>query len=177
MEDQHERGCCSKHTVSEEYKLIELEARILKLENNVHSIKIEKINDEVEEPKYESDDASGMDVKCLEECKLEPGETKLFKLGFKVEIPSGYEIQVRPRSGLALKYGLTVLNSPGTIDSDYRGEVGVILHNASQVPYVFYKGERIAQIVLCKVEKICFYKGKVNETDRGEGGLGSTGRK
>jgi len=129
-------------------------------------------------PQYETGGSAGLDVRSNEDGVLEPGEFKLVKTGLFVEIPTGYEIQVRPRSGIALKYGVTVLNSPGTIDSDYRGEIGVILINHNTLPYAIIKGERIAQLVLCPVEKVQWLATDTlgTSTKRGEKGFGSTGK-
>jgi dUTP pyrophosphatase len=128
-------------------------------------------------PKYESEFASGMDLIANENYILNPNQRVLIHTGIYVEIPQGYEIQIRPRSGNALKSGITVLNTPGTIDSDYRGEIGVILLNTDTViPFKIEKGKtKIAQAVLCKVERIYFESVKqLNSTDRGTGGFGST---
>jgi dUTP pyrophosphatase len=129
-------------------------------------------------PQYETGGSAGLDVRSAEDGVLNPGEFKLVKTGLFVEIPYGYEIQVRPRSGMALKYGVTVLNSPGTIDSDYRGEIGVILINHNTLPYAIIKGERIAQLVLCPVEKVQWLATDTlgTSTKRGEKGFGSTGK-
>lgn len=129
-------------------------------------------------PQYETGGSAGLDVRSAEDGVLEPGEFKLVKTGLFVEIPYGYEIQVRPRSGMALKYGVTVLNSPGTIDSDYRGEIGVILINHGKLPFAIIKGERIAQLVLCPVEKVQWLATDTlgTSTKRGEKGFGSTGK-
>jgi dUTP pyrophosphatase len=128
-------------------------------------------------PQYETGGSAGLDVRSNEDIVLEPGEFKLVKTGLFVEIPSGYEIQVRPRSGLALKHGITVLNSPGTIDSDYRGEIGVILINHGTESFEVNLGERIAQLVLCPIERIQWISvGSVGGTKRGDKGFGSTGK-
>ena len=133
-------------------------------------------------PKYETLGSSGMDIMAafLPEhgVLLQPGERMLIHTGLYFEIPDGYEIQVRSRSGLSLKRGLIVLNEPGTIDADYRGELGVILYNASNEEQLIENGDRVAQIVLMKVEKIKFnVKEKITEdTDRGSGGFGHTGK-
>ena len=128
-------------------------------------------------PAYETPQSAGMDVKCTEQIVLNPGERVLAKTGLYVEIPSGFEIQVRPRSGLALKHGVTVLNTPGTIDSDYRGEIGVILINHSSTVVEFAKGERIAQLVLARVERIQWeLTDSLSGTKRGRHGFGSTGK-
>lgn len=128
-------------------------------------------------PKYETSGSAGMDIKAFnpEPIKIWQGETKVIPTGIKLSIPKGYEIQVRPRSGLALKKGITVLNSPGTIDSDYRGDIGVILHNTTNTPFVVQKGDRIAQIVLSKVPSIEWEMvDELEETNRGSKGFGST---
>jgi dUTP pyrophosphatase len=127
-------------------------------------------------PEYETPGAAGLDVRCTEGFAVDPGGRCLVPTGLFMEIPQGYEIQVRPRSGLALKHGITVLNSPGTIDADYRGELGVIIINHGPRTVVFEKGDRIAQIVLSKVERIeWFPTSALTGTKRGEKGFGSTG--
>lgn len=129
-------------------------------------------------PAYETSASAGMDVRAnLEEAiVLEPLARTLVKTGLFLEIPEGYECQVRPRSGLALKKGITVLNSPGTIDADYRGEVGVILVNLSNESFRIEDGERIAQLVFAKVEQAQWESAEVlSNTARGAGGFGSTG--
>ena len=128
-------------------------------------------------PQYASEDAAGLDVSAAEELTLRPGERHAFATGFAIEIPRGYEVQVRPRSGLAIKHGITCLNTPGTIDSDYRGEVKVILINLGQEPFEVRRGERIAQLVPAPVLRADFHEvGELAETARGSGGFGSTGR-
>ena len=131
-------------------------------------------------PKYETHGAAGLDLKAniSEAVELKPLQRALIKTGLFIEIPEGYEAQVRPRSGLAFKHGLTVLNSPGTIDADYRGEIGVILVNLSDQPFVVQNGERIAQLVFAKVEQAEWVESDgLSETNRGAGGFGSTGKK
>lgn len=133
----------------------------------------------VELPKYMTEGAAGMDVKAniTEPVILKTLERKLIPTGIKMEIPSGYEVQVRPRSGLALKHGITLVNTPGTIDSDYRGEVGVILINLSNEEFIVNPGERIGQLVLQKVYKMEFEKvDELSTTVRAEGGFGHTGK-
>lgn len=128
-------------------------------------------------PEYETPGAAGLDVKCVEDFTIDPGGRYLAKTGLFVEIPHGYEIQVRPRSGLAIKHGITVLNTPGTIDSDYRGEIGVILINHGLRSVEFSAGDRIAQLVLCPVERIQWLPvADLTGTKRGEKGFGSTGK-
>ena len=131
-------------------------------------------------PAYETLSSAGMDVRAAlnEAVTLQPLERKLIATGLFLEIPHGYEVQVRPRSGLAYKNGVTVLNAPGTIDADYRGEVGVLLINLSNVPFTIASGDRIAQLVVAKVEQIEWKStSQLSETERGEGGFGSTGKK
>ena len=126
---------------------------------------------------YETPQSAGLDVRCTEYIIMNPGERVLAKTGLYVEIPAGFEIQVRPRSGLALKQGVTVLNTPGTIDADYRGEIGVILINHSSTVAEFAKGERIAQLVMTRVERIEWeITDSLSDTKRGLGGFGSTGK-
>ena len=128
-------------------------------------------------PRYASEDAVGLDVSAAEELTLQPGERHAVATGFAIEIPRGYEVQVRPRSGLAMRHGITCLNTPGTIDSDYRGEVKVILINLGQEAFEIRRGERIAQLVPAPVLHADFVEAsKLGETARGEGGFGSTGR-
>ena len=127
-------------------------------------------------PHYASEDAAGLDVAAAEEFTLNPGQRHAVGTGFAIEIPRGYEVQVRPRSGLAMKHGITCLNTPGTIDSDYRGELKVIMINHGSEPFPIRRGDRIAQLVPAavtlaefdEVEELC-------ETARGAGGFGSTG--
>lgn len=128
-------------------------------------------------PSYASGGAAGMDVVAAEELILEPGGRHAVATGFAMAIPEGYEVQVRPRSGLALKYGITCLNTPGTIDSDYRGEIKVILANLGAEPFKVVRGERIAQLVPAPVLRASFHEtDNLDETERGAGGFGSTGR-
>jgi dUTP pyrophosphatase len=131
-------------------------------------------------PRYESKQAAGMDIRCFiaEDVTLQPLERKLIPTGLYMQIPEGYEAQIRPRSGLALKRGLTVLNTPGTIDSDYRGEVGVILINMSSEPQTISSGERICQMVIAKHEcPVVEEVDSLDETERGAGGFGHSGAK
>lgn len=126
-------------------------------------------------PKYESAGAAGMDLRASAGVVVFPGNTMVVPTGLYLEIPEGYEGQVRSRSGLAAKHGVFVLNSPGTIDADYRGEVKVILHNSSGAPFRVVAGDRVAQLVFAKVERAELEVGELAETARGDGGLGSTG--
>jgi len=130
-------------------------------------------------PNYETTFSAGLDLRaCIEApYTLQPLERTLIKTGLFLEIPEGFEAQVRPRSGLALKKGVTVLNAPGTIDADYRGEVGVILINLSKQPFVIEGGDRIAQLVFAKVAQAEWsLSDDLSNTERGEGGFGSTGK-
>ena len=129
-------------------------------------------------PSYETSLSAGMDLRAYVEgpITLSPGERKLIKTGLHIELPEGYEAQVRPRSGLAFKKGITVLNSPGTIDADYRGDVGVILINHSNEEFAVNSGDRIAQLVISKFEKVDWETSdEINSTSRGDSGFGSTG--
>ncbi|MFC4816387.1 MULTISPECIES: dUTP diphosphatase [unclassified Flavobacterium] len=131
-------------------------------------------------PNYETNASAGMDLRANIEAPitLKPLERALVKTGLFIELPIGYEAQVRPRSGLAFKKGITVLNSPGTVDADYRGEIGVILVNLSNEAFVVENGERIAQLVIAKHERAEWIEvNELTETNRGEGGFGSTGVK
>jgi dUTP pyrophosphatase len=128
-------------------------------------------------PAYASEDAAGLDIASAEELVLQPGARHAVATGFAIEIPRGHEVQVRPRSGLAIRNGITCLNTPGTIDSDYRGEVKVILINLGSEPFEIRRGERIAQLVPAPVLRARFTEGvELAETARGSGGFGSTGR-
>lgn len=139
-------------------------------------IKVKKINVEAIIPHYAHDGDAGVDLYSVGDYILEPGQRKLIFTGLKVEVPKNYEIQIRPKSGLALKYGITVLNTPGTVDSGYRGEVGVILFNTSNEIYRIKKGEKIAQAVIMKVEEAEIEEvDELSNSERGENGFGSTG--
>jgi dUTP pyrophosphatase len=131
-------------------------------------------------PNYETIASAGMDLRAniSEPISLKPLERTLVKTGLFIELPIGYEAQVRPRSGLAFKKGITVLNSPGTVDADYRGEIGVILVNLSQETFIIENGERIAQLIIAKHERADWIEvEQISETSRGAGGFGSTGVK
>jgi len=132
-------------------------------------------------PRFQSDGASGMDliaaVKAEEPKVLNPGERALIPTGLAIQLPTGYEAQIRPRSGLALEQGITVLNSPGTVDADYRGEIGVLLINFGQIPFSVRRGARIAQLVICRVERVAIVSSdRLTMSARGPRGFGSTGR-
>ena len=131
-------------------------------------------------PKYETDASAGMDIRAYisEKISLEPLERAVVNTGLYIELPIGIEAQIRPRSGLAAKKGITVLNAPGTIDADYRGEIGVILVNLSNKSYTIENGERIAQMIIARHERAEWNEvEELSQTDRGEGGFGSTGTK
>lgn len=128
-------------------------------------------------PAYATAGAAGMDVVSAEDLVLAPGARHAVATGFAIAIPAGYEVQVRPRSGLALKHGITCLNTPGTIDSDYRGEVKVILANLGDAPFTIARGDRIAQLVPAVVQRAVLAEvASLDNTARGSGGFGSTGR-
>lgn len=130
----------------------------------------------VQEPQYQSDGASGFDLHADATMVIQPGERALVPTGFYVSIPDGFELQVRPRSGLAAKKGITVLNAPGTVDADYRGEVQVILANLGPDPFPIVANDRIAQAVIAPVIRATLVKvDTLSETVRGAGGFGSTG--
>lgn len=129
-------------------------------------------------PSYQSDGSSGLDLRAAvaKEVTLQPGDIKLIPTGLSISIPEGYEAQIRPRSGLALRYGLGLVNSPGTIDADYRGEVGVIAINWGKKPLTIRRGERIAQIVINKVSRVRVEEvEELDATKRGKGGFGHSG--
>ena len=143
-------------------------------------IQIKKLSNSVSTPKYETAGSSGMDVAAHIEDNIiiNPGEKALVSTGLSISIPVGYEVQIRPRSGLAAKKSITVLNSPGTIDADYRGEIKVILINLGKKKFVVKNGERIAQMVVCPVIQASLDEVKeLSDTARGSGGFGSTGNK
>lgn len=138
-----------------------------------------KLEEGAKSPVYMTDGAAGMDVFSFlkEEIVLKELERSLIPTGVKMEIPYGYEVQVRPRSGLALKHGISLVNSPGTIDSDYRGEIGIIMINLSKETYIIKNYDRIAQLVLKKVRKAKLLKvDKLSESNRSNGGFGHTGK-
>ena len=143
-------------------------------------IQIKKLSSSVSIPKYETLGSSGMDIAAHIENNIiiDPGEKALVTTGFSIAIPRGYEVQIRPRSGLAAKKNITVLNTPGTIDADYRGEIKVILINLGKEKFIIENGERIAQMVVCPVVRANFEEvKKLSNTERGSGGFGSTGNK
>jgi len=141
-------------------------------------IQIKKLSNSVLIPRYETLGSSGMDIAAHIEENLivNPGEKTLVSTGFSISIPRGYEIQIRPRSGLAVKKNITVLNTPGTIDADYRGEIKVILINFGKEKFVIKNGDRIAQMVVCPVIHADLEEvEELSDTERGQGGFGSTG--
>jgi len=141
-------------------------------------IKIKKLNEKAKIPEYMTEESAGMDLyACIDnDITMYPMERKLISTGIAIGLPKGYEAQIRPRSGLAIKYGITILNSPGTIDSDYRGEIKVILINLSKEKFSIKNGDRIAQMIISKVDKADLLVVKhLEETIRGSGGFGSTG--
>ena len=146
-------------------------------------IKIQHITDKFKDillPEYATEGSSGLDLRAAveTEMKIEKGKIGLVPTNLKVEIPLGYEIQIRPRSGLAAKNGIGVLNSPGTIDSDYRGEIKVILFNFSEEDFIIKRGDRIAQMIVAKVYRAdLIITDELNESKRGDGGFGHTGKK
>ena len=145
------------------------------------TIKVKVLDNSITLPKYETVSSAGMDIRAFipeGKIEIEPQERKLIRTGLYLEIPKGYEVQIRPRSGLALKNGITVLNSPGTIDADYRGELRVILINHSADRFLITNEMRIAQMVVAQFSRVDLLEVEnLSETDRGEGGFGSTGTK
>ncbi|MBT8460828.1 MAG: dUTP diphosphatase [Boseongicola sp.] len=149
----------------------------------VKIVRLEGFDREVALPAYESVGAAGADIRANFDVEnrrglnLAPGERALVSTGFSMALPSGFEAQIRPRSGLALKHGITLVNTPGTIDEDYRGPIGVILINQSDEPFRISHGDRIAQMIIAPVVQARFESAdSLSETDRGEGGFGSTGQ-
>lgn len=139
-------------------------------------VEIKKLHDDAVIPSYQTVEAAGFDFHAIEGLTLEVGQRALVKTGLSMALPFGYELQIRPRSGLAYKHGITVLNSPGTVDSDYRGELMVLLINHGEKAFVIEKNERIAQGVIQAVTQARFsIVDTLSETDRGAGGFGSTG--
>ncbi len=144
------------------------------------TIKFKKLHPRAVLPEYQTLSAAGGDLRAVKDIDIPPGQRRLINLGFAVSFPQGYEIQIRPRSGLALKYGVTVLNSPGTVDCDYRGEMKVLLINHGSEMFYVIKGDRVAQMVVNSIwdgQNIIFEEvEELPESDRGSGGFGSTGR-
>ncbi|MBI5239054.1 MAG: dUTP diphosphatase [Elusimicrobia bacterium] len=143
------------------------------------SVQVQRLDPAIPPPRYAHEGDAGVDLHSAADITVAPGERALVPTGLRMAIPSGYEGQVRPKSGLALKHGITVLNTPGTVDAPYRGEVGVIVINHDpREPYAIKKGEKIAQMVFAKVERASFREaGGLDATTRGAGGYGSTGKR
>lgn len=142
------------------------------------AVKILRDSPEIPLPAYATPQSAGMDLRAWEALTLAPGEIAAVGTGLHIELPEGYEAQIRPRSGLALKKGISVPNAPGTIDSDYRGEIRVILVNLGREPFAVHRGDRIAQMVVAPVTRAEWQTAdSLNETERAEGGFGSTGTK
>ncbi|MBL8229892.1 MAG: dUTP diphosphatase [Bryobacterales bacterium] len=141
-------------------------------------IRIKRLRDTIELPAYAHgpDEDAGMDLRAASGMVLPPGETRLVPTGLSIELPPGYEAQIRPRSGLALKHLLTMPNAPATIDPGYRGEIQVILLNLGKDPYEVHAGDRIAQMVIARYERIEWEEAELNSSLRGGGGFGSSGR-
>lgn len=141
-------------------------------------IKIKRLHAEAQLPAYAHgpEEDAGLDIRCLQGAVLEPGIPQALATGLALEIPSGYEVQIRPRSGLALKHAITLPNSPATIDPGYRGELKVILLNAGRSAYEIHAGDRIAQMVVAKYEAVEWAEAELTESVRGSGGFGSSGR-
>ncbi|MFH1287231.1 MAG: dUTP diphosphatase [bacterium] len=136
-------------------------------------------NEDIPRPVYMSKHAAGVDLSAavIKTLTLKPGKIELIPTGLQIALPNGYEAQIRPRSGLALKYGIGILNSPGTIDADYRGEIGIIMVNLGKKPFVINRGDRIAQMIISKVTRAEFMlKSSLPKTKRNDGGFGHTGR-
>lgn len=146
------------------------------------AVKVKRLknNEDLSLPVYRSENSSGMDIRASvkDPVLLEPGEIRLIPTGLAVSVPPGYEAQLRPRSGLALRHGIGMVNSPGTIDSDYRGEIGIILTNWGDETFTIRRGDRIAQMIICKVYHAELVEvDELDHTSRGQGGFGHTGIK
>ena len=141
-------------------------------------IRIRRLRPDAALPEYAHgpDEDAGLDLRAVERVTLQPGSPHLVATGLSIELPPGYEAQIRPRSGLALEHAITLPNSPATIDPGYRGEIRVILLNQGREPYEIQPGDRIAQMVIARYEPIEWEEGELNESRRGEGGFGSSGR-
>ncbi len=141
-------------------------------------IRIRRLRDDALLPEYAHgpEEDAGLDLRAVEGVKLEPGTPHLVPTGLSIELPPGYEAQIRPRSGLALKHAITLPNSPATIDPGYRGEIRVILLNQGREPYEIHPGDRIAQMIVARYEPVEWEEGELNHTRRGAGGFGSSGR-
>jgi len=141
------------------------------------TLRVQRLSERAVLPLYATEQAAGLDLFASEPASLAPGERAVVQTGLCIEIPDGFEGQVRPRSGLAARHGITVLNSPGTIDSDYRGEIRVLLVNLSREPHTIQPGDRVAQLVVCPVARARLVEAaELGGTARGAGGFGHTGR-
>ncbi len=144
----------------------------------MEKVMVKKLDNDAKIPNYAHNTDAGVDLYSVKEITLKPMQRALVPTGIAIALPDGFEAQVRPKSGLALKYGITVLNTPGTIDQEYRGEIGVIVINLSDSEFKVEKGMKIAQMVFSKVEHVSFEETRIlDKTERGEGGFGSTGLK
>jgi dUTP pyrophosphatase len=145
---------------------------------NSTRIRIKRLVSEATLPRYAhgAGEDAGMDLCSVEDALLEPGAPRTVATGLSIELPPGFEAQIRPRSGLALKHAITLPNSPATIDPGYRGQIRVILLNLGREPYQVHRGDRIAQMVIARYEAVEWEEGELNDTRRGEGGFGSSGR-
>jgi dUTP pyrophosphatase len=140
------------------------------------SVQVMRLRPEAVIPEFQTQGAAGCDLHSVRQVNIQPGTTEVIPTGLALAVPAGYELQVRPRSGLAAKHSLSVLNSPGTVDSDYRGEVKIIIHNHGMISHLVNVGDRIAQAVFNKLPTVEFVEvEELAETDRGSGGFGSTG--
>jgi dUTP pyrophosphatase len=176
-EDRIKEEPFQKMVATMEFMVQAANEKLEREEDDRIDVGISPINNLAKVPGRATPGSSGLDLYAAETVSLAPGDFKAVSVGFALEIPLGYEAQIRPRSGLAAKFGVTVLNSPGTIDSDYRGEVKVILINHGRDNYLVTAGERIAQMVIASVEGVrILHKDNLNKTERGSGGLGSTGK-
>lgn len=162
-----------------------LEERVDKLEHFVNAliglhgigVNIKLLSPDAKVPEYKSGLAAGCDLYAIEDCVVEPGKRVLVRTGIAIALPPGYEAQIRPRSGTALKHGITVVNTPGTVDADYRGEVGVPIINLSNKTYIIKQNDRVAQMVINHVEHAMFkVVNELDATERGDGGYGHTGK-
>lgn len=143
----------------------------------VIKVKILKLDKELPTPHYKYDGDAGMDLYSAEKYELKPGEFRLFRTGFRIALPYGYEMQIRPRSGLAANYGISIVNTPCTVDAGYRGDINIALINLGKEAYKVKRGERIAQAVFKKVERAELVEvEELDDTERGNDGFGSTGR-
>ena len=156
-----------------------MDTRSLRAEVPIHITRVNDTANDIPLPQYATENSAGMDLCAAldEELAVQPGETVLVPTGFAIALPEGYEAQVRPRSGLAIKHQIGILNSPGTIDADYRGEVRVILTNFGKNDFVIRRGDRIAQLVVAPYTRVVWEEQEsLSETTRGVGGFGHTGR-